>query len=66
MFWPDRSSRPVMAARWAAVTSAQPLALGTRAISASRTASVRPQMPAAAAVSLSFTVTVTSSIVMSL
>ena len=62
MFWLDRSSLPVMAASWAAVTAAQSLTPGIRATSASLTSCVRPQMP----VSLSFTVTVTSPIVMPL
>ena len=64
MFWPDRLSVSVMAARSAAVTAAQSLTPGISSTSASRTSSVRPQMPAAVSMSSSVTVIVTSSIVM--
>ena len=64
MFWPDRLSVPVMAARSASVTAAQSLTPGISSTSASLTSSVRPQMPAAVSMSSSVTVTVTSSIVM--
>ena len=45
---PDRASLPVLAARWAALTSAQSIApsfSSIRTSNASRTAGVRPQMP---------------------
>ena len=66
MLWLDRSSVSVMAASSAAVTAAQSLTPGIRASSASRTAGVRPQMPAAVSLSLSVTVTVTLAITVSL